>query len=157
VHTSRHPVLGIRRHARLFAALVLTLALVCTASASTKAHFSGKTKLGEKLTFRTTATQVIGFDTAVLALCSSAVTGNRQTDYHVIAFPKGPLKKNGQFTLTFKISSNGFVATAKGTVKGNSASGKLNVSYSKIIGTTSTGLMDIGACFASTTWSAKRV
>ena len=40
---------------------------------------------------------------------------------------------------------------------GDTAKGGLKVRYNKTIGSTSTGLLDIAACLADTTWTAKAV
>lgn len=151
---------GSRRFARyvgLLVLLVLTLAVVGAAvSAVTSSRYSGKTKQGPKVSFRTTATSVIGFKTSVSVPCSSAVTGNRVTDIRPVSMPNSPLR-NGHFTSTFKIPTIALVIVVKGTVNGKSASGSVDVRYTKVIGMTSTGLQDIAGCFAKTTWTAKRI
>jgi hypothetical protein len=138
-------------------ALALVLAVVGAAlSATASTQYRGKTKQGPKVSFHTTATSVVGFKTSVSVPCSSATTGNRLTDIRPVSLPKSPLK-NGRFKITFKIPTNALVIIAKGTAKGGSASGFVDVRYTKIIGTTSTGLMDIAGCYAKTTWTAKQI
>jgi hypothetical protein len=136
-------------------ALLLALTLVATASAA-GSRYKGKTKQGTQLSFRTTASSVVGFKTSVSVPCSSAVTGNRVTDVRPVSIPKAPLK-SGHFKGTFKIPSIALVIVAKGIVTGGSARGSLDVRYTKIIGTTSAGLQDIAGCYAKTTWTAKKV
>jgi hypothetical protein len=148
---------GSGRRAQLLVTLVLTLAVAGTAvSAASGTRYRGKTKQGPKVTFRTTATKVVGFKTSVSALCVSAASGRSVTDIRPVSLPKSPLK-NRRFKITFKIPTIALVAKAKGTVKGNSASGTLDVRYTKIIGSTPSGLQDVAACFVKTTWKAKKV
>jgi hypothetical protein len=128
---------------------------VGAASASGAVKFKGKLQQGPKVTFRATATKVIGFSTSVSALCSSMTTGRHVGDVRPLAFPTSPLR-NGHFKITLKIPPISLVATATGTVKRTLASGALKVSYMKSIGTTPTGLIDFATCLAKTTWKAKR-
>ncbi len=147
---------GFGRRALLIATLVLALAVVGTAvSASASTSYSGKAKSGGKLTFHTTATKVIGFKTSVSALCVSVSSGAS----HLYVYPvllQAPSKlTNGRFKITFSGESSTHI-TVTGKVSGSSASGKIDVRYSKTLGTTSTGLLDIGACSAKTTWTARK-
>ena len=157
MHADSRMFAGIGRYVAILAALVLILAVVGAAvSATANARYSGKTKQGPKVSFHTTATSVVGFKTSVSVPCSSVATGNRVTDIRPVSMPKSALR-NGRFMITFKNPTNALVIIAKGTVKGGSASGFVDVRYTKIIGTTSTGLMDIAGCYAKTTWKAKQI
>lgn len=148
---------GSRRRVLSFAALVLALVVAGAAvSASAGARYQGKTKQGPKVTFRTTATKVAGFKTSASTLCISAASAKTFSDIRLVNLPSAPLKK-GHFKITFKIPTISLIITATGTVKGKSASGKLDVIYNKIRGLTPGGLQDIYACFTKTTWKAKKV
>ena len=145
---------GLRRQTRVIAALVLALAVVGTASAST-GSFSGKTKQGSKLTFRTTATSVVGFKTSVRALCLSLASGRSVLEFYPVLLQSPTRLTNGQFKITFKGESSTYI-TVTGHINSGSASGKVDVRYTKTLGTTPTGLLDIGACSAKTTWTARK-
>jgi hypothetical protein len=135
--------------------LVLALAVVSAASASSGSHFSGKTKQHFVVSFRTTSKSVVGFKTSSSVLCRSVVTGaSKLVIYPILLQSPYPLKK-ASFTITFKGESSTKIVVT-GLIKGGSASGKLNVSFSKTIGTTSSGLLDIAACQLKTTWTARQ-
>ena len=157
MHADSRMFAGIGRYVSVLVALVLVLAVVGAAvSATASTLYRGKTKQGPAVSFRTTATSVVGFKTSVSVPCSSVTTGSRVTDVRPVSMPKSPLT-NGHFKITFKNPSNALVIVVKGTVTGASASGFVDVRYTKIIGTTSTGLMDIAGCYAKTTWTAKQI
>ncbi|MGD0167234.1 MAG: hypothetical protein ABSC51_08095 [Gaiellaceae bacterium] len=144
-----------RRHLRVIVALVLALALVGTAvAASTSTSFKGKTKQGVKVTLRATATKAMSFKASPNVLCGSVVTGKNKLVLYAVSLTKPSKLKNGRFTMTFKGASSTTISVT-GRINGSSASGKLNIKFSKTIGTTSTGLLDIAACQLKTTWTAK--
>ncbi|MGD0167233.1 MAG: hypothetical protein ABSC51_08090 [Gaiellaceae bacterium] len=148
---------GSRRRVLSFAALVLALVVAGAAvSASAGARYQGKTKQGSNVAFRTTARKVAGFKTSASTLCVSAASAKSFSDFRLVNLPSTPLK-NGHFKITFKIPTISLIITAKGTVRGNSASGKLDVIYNKIRGLTPGGLQDFYAYFTKTTWKAKKV
>lgn len=145
---------GFKRRACVVAAFVLTLIVVGVASAS-GTSFHGQVKSGGKLSFRTTATSVVGFKASVSALCVSVTSGaSKLYVYPVLLQSPTPLK-SGHFKIVFTGSSSTKI-TVTGSITGKSASGKITVRYTKTLGTTSTGLLDIGACSAKTTWTAKQ-
>ncbi|MGZ4411530.1 MAG: hypothetical protein ACXVY8_05290 [Gaiellaceae bacterium] len=137
-------------------AVLLALAVVGAASAATSGRYQGKTKQGVKLSFRATPTSVVGFNTSVSALCVSAVSGRSVLEiYPVLRQPAGRIAANGSFQLHFKGQSSTFIDIS-GRLRGSSASGRLDVRYTKTLGTTSSGLLDIGACSTHTIWTARR-
>jgi hypothetical protein len=137
-------------------ALLVALTLVGGAfSASSSASYKGKTKQKVKVTLRATATKALSFKASPNILCASVVTGNSKLVLYAVSLKTPSKLKNGRFTMTFKGESSTTI-TASGRITGNSASGKLNVKFSKTIGMTSTGLLDIAACQLKTTWTAKK-
>jgi hypothetical protein len=55
------------------------------------------------------------------------------------------------------VSAPSTTITVTGRISGSSASGKLNVNFTKTLGTTSAGLLDFGACQLKTSWTAKEI
>jgi hypothetical protein len=147
-------LVGFKRHVRILAVLVLALAVVGAASASAGGHFRGKTETGFSVTFRTTATRVVGFKTTVVANCLSA-RSNRSDVYPVWMLQSPHRLAKGQFKLTFGGKSSTSI-TVTGHVKARSASGRISVSYEKTLGTTPEGIIDLGLCSANTTWTAHK-
>jgi hypothetical protein len=148
-------LVSFRRHIRVLAVLVLALALVsAAASATAGARFRGKTKDGFPVTFRTTAKKVVGFKTTVVANCISA-SSNRSDVYPVLMLQSPHRLAKGRFKITFGGKSSTHI-TVTGHVKARSASGRISVRYEKTLGTTPEGIMDLGLCFAKTTWKAHK-
>lgn len=139
---------GFRRHVRVLAVLVLALAVVGAASAA-GSLYKGKVKAGGTLSFRATATSVVGFKASPTVPCISVATGSSILEVHYLPLQTKTPLKNGHFTITYKGPSSTHV-TVTGTVKGTSASGTLNLGYTKTSGTT------IYACQCKTTWTAKK-
>jgi hypothetical protein len=136
--------------------LVLALALVGAAvAASASTTYKGKTKQKVKVTLRATATRALSFKASPNVLCGSAVTGNSKLVLYAVSLKTPSKIKNGRFTMTFTGESSTTISVT-GRITGNSASGKLKIKFSKTIGTTSTGLLDIAACQLETTWTAKK-
>jgi hypothetical protein len=132
-------------------ALVLALAVVGTAiSASTSTSYKGQVKGGGALSFRTTATSVVGFKASTSPLCVSVAAGSSVLKVYPVLLQAPKKMTNGHFTITFKGSSSTFI-TVTGTVKAKSAGGKIDVRYTTTIGT------NIYACSQKTTWTAKKV
>jgi hypothetical protein len=129
-------------------ALVLTLILVGTAlSAAASTSYKGKIKGAGKLSFRTTATSVVGFKASASPLCVS-VAGSMVKVYLVRL--QSPTKlKNGRFTINFHGPSSTYI-TVTGKVKGKTASGRINLHYTLTNGTV------IYACQQKATWTAKK-
>ena len=140
---------SLRRHVRVLAVLVLALTVISTASAA-GSLYKGKVKAGGTLSFRTTATSVVGFKASPTVLCISVATGGSFIEVHYLPLQTKKPLKNGHFTITFRGSSSTFI-TVTGTVKAKSASGKIDVRYTTTIGT------NIYACSQKTTWTAKKV
>jgi hypothetical protein len=148
VHTYTRTLAGFRRHLRVLAVLVLALAVVGTASAA-GSLYKGKVKAGGKLSFRTTATSVVGFKASPTVLCISVATGSSILEVHYLPLQTKKPLKNGHFKITYKGPFSTYV-TVTGTVKGASASGKLDLRYTKTSGTT------IYACSCKSTWTARK-
>jgi hypothetical protein len=147
---------GSRRRIRVVAILVLALALVGgggAASASTT--YKGKTKQKVKVSLRATATKALSFKASPNVLCGSAVTGNSKLVLYAVSLKTPSKIKNGRFTMTFTGESSTTISVTR-RIQGSSASGKLKIKFSKTIGTSSTGLLDIAACQLKTTWTAKK-
>ncbi|MGD0273571.1 MAG: hypothetical protein ABSB96_07575 [Gaiellaceae bacterium] len=139
---------GFRRHVRVLAALVLALAVVSTASAA-GSLYKGKVKAGGTLSFRTTATSVVGFKASPTVPCNSYATGSSFLEVHYLPLQTKTPLKNGHFKITYKGPFSTHV-TVTGTVKGASASGTLDLGYTKTSGTA------IYACQCKSTWTAKK-
>ena len=133
---------------RVIAVLVLALAIVGTASAA-GSLYKGKVKAGGTLSFRTTATSVVGFKASPTVLCLSVASGNSFIEVHYLPLQTKTPLKNGHFKITYKGPSSTHV-TVTGTVNGASASGKLDLGYTKTSGIT------IYACQCKSTWTAKK-
>ena len=148
MHAYVRMLTSFRRHVRVFALLVLALAVIGTASAA-GSLYKGKVKAGGKLSFRTTATSVVGFKAWPTVLCTSAAPPSSFIEVHYLPLQTKKPLKNGYFKITFKgsFSTHGWVT---GTVKRASASGKLNLWYTRTRGTT------IYACRCVSTWTAKK-
>jgi hypothetical protein len=127
-------------------ALLLALAIVGAASGA-GSLYKGKVKAGGTLSFRTTATSVIGFKATPTVLCTS-VAGSLIEVHYLPLQTKKPLK-NGHFKITYKGAFSTYV-TVTGTVKGATASGRLNLRYTKTSG------MTIYACSCKSAWTAKK-
>ncbi len=156
MHIFRSVSTNARRRALLLVALVLALAAVGAAvAASASTTYKGTTKQKEKVTLRATATKALSFKASPNVLCGSAVTGNSKLVLYAVSLKTPGKITNGRFTMTFKGESSTTISVT-GRISGSSASGKLNIQFSKTIGTTSTGLLDIAACQLKTTWTAKK-
>jgi hypothetical protein len=142
---------GFRRHVLVIAALVLALALVGAAvSAAAGSSYRGKVKGGGKLTFRTTATSVVGFKTSVTVVCISVAAAKSNQKIYPVLLQSPTKLKSGHFKINFKGPSSTFI-NVTGIVKAKSASGRIDVRYTSTIG------MDIYACSSKGTWTAKKV
>jgi hypothetical protein len=151
VHTFTRMFADFRRHALLLVALVLALAVVGTAvSASASTSYRGKVKSGGRLSFRTTATKVVGFKASVSPLCISVAAAKSILKVYPVLLQAPTKLKKGHFKINFKGSGSTFI-TVTGTVKAKSASGRIHVHYTTTIG------MDIYGCQQNTTWTAKKV
>lgn len=117
-------------------------------------HFKGKTDQGPKVTFQVKPKSLSGFKTSASVLCVSVVTGRSVMNIYPVLLQSPTKVKKGKFSILFT-GENGLNATVKGKVTGDTARGSLKVRYNKTIGSTSTGLLDIAACLADTTWTAK--
>ncbi len=145
----------LRLHVLMIALLALALLVVGAAGSATAAtSYKGKTKQKLPISFRTTATSAVGFKTTVRSLCIAAATSRSVLEFYPVLLQKPTKLTNGRFTINFKGKSSTFI-TVKGKVNGASASGSIDVRYTKSIGMTSTGLLEIAACSAKTTWTAK--
>jgi hypothetical protein len=117
-------------------------------------HFKGKTEQGPKVTFTVKPKSVSGFKTSASVLCVSVVTGRSVMDIYPVLLQSPVKVKKGKFTIHLT-GDDGLDVTANGKVTGDHAKGSLKIRYNKVIGSTSTGLLDIAACLADTTWTAK--
>ncbi|MGA9762745.1 MAG: hypothetical protein WBQ14_10000 [Gaiellaceae bacterium] len=150
MHTFTRLVAGSKHHATLLAVLVLALVVAGAAvSASVSTSYRGTVKSGGKLSFRTTATSVVGFKASVSPLCVSVASSSSILKVYPVLLQSPKKLTKGHFTITFKGSSSTFI-TVTGTVKPSSASGRINVRYTTTIGT------NIYACSSKTTWTAKK-
>ena len=142
--------MGLRRHVSLLVALVLALTVIGAAvSASASTSYKGKVKAGGTLSFRTTATSVVGFKASPTVLCISLAPASSFIEVHYLPLQTKTPLKSGHFKITYKGAFSTYV-TVTGTVKGASASGKLDVRYTRTSGTT------IYACSCKSTWTAKK-
>ena len=99
---------------------------------------------------------MVGFKTSVSVLCRSAVTGASKLVIYPVLLQSPTKLTRERFTISFKGESSTTI-NVTGRITGSSASGKLNVKFTKTLGTTSTGLLDFGACQLKTTWTAKKL
>jgi hypothetical protein len=140
---------GFRRHLRVVTVLVLALVVVGTAvSASTSTSYKGKVKGGGALNFRTTATSVVGFKASTSPVCVSVAAASSMVKIYFVRLQSPTPLKNGRFTINYHGPSSTYI-TVTGTVKGKSASGRINLHY------TLTSGMTIYACQQKATWTAK--
>jgi hypothetical protein len=150
VQAFRRVIKGSSRRALLLVALVLALTLVGAAlSAGASTSYKGKFKGGGQLSFRTTATSVVGFKGSASPLCISVAAGSSILKVYPVLLQSPTKLKNGLFTINFKGPSSTYI-TVTGKVTGNSASGRINIHYTLTSGTT------IYACQQKTTWTAKK-
>jgi hypothetical protein len=137
------------RGRRLSVVIALVLALVLAASAlAAGGRYKGKVKSGGALSFRTTATSVVGFKASVSPVCTS-VAGSMVKIYLIRGLPKGSLK-NGHFTIKYHVPAFSTYVTVTGKVGSSSASGRINVHYTLLNGTV------IYACQFKGPWSATK-
>jgi hypothetical protein len=140
---------GFRRYLRVMTVLALALAVVGTAvSASESTSYKGKVKGGGALSFRTTATSVVGFKASTSPLCISVAAASSMVKIYFVRLQSPTPLKNGHFTINFHGPSSTYI-TVTGTVKGKSASGRINLHYTLTNGTV------IYACQQKATWTAK--
>ena len=137
------------------ASVVLLAGGVAAPASAGPSHFKGKTAQKSAVTFTASSKKVSGFKTSLWVLCVSVVTGSSEGEVYPILLQSPTRLKKGKFTMLFT-GENGTNITVKGKVTGDTAKGSLAVGYDKIIGYTSTGLLDIAACVADTTWTAKK-
>ena len=138
------------RRVPLLVALVLTLILVGTAlSAAASTSYKGKIKGAGKLSFRTTATSVVGFKASASPLCVSLAAGSSMVKVYLVRLQSPTKLKNGRFTINFHGPSSTYI-TVTGKVKGKNASGRINLHYTLTNGTV------IYACQQKATWTAKK-
>ena len=151
MHTFTRMLASFRRRALLLVALVLALAVAGSAlSASTSTSYKGKVKGGGALSFRTTATSVVGFKASASPLCISVAAASSMVKIYFVRLQSPKPLKNGHFTINFHGPSSTYI-TVTGTVKGKSASGRINLHYTLTSGTT------IYACQQKATWTAKKI
>lgn len=149
MHTFIRMPTGLRRRVPLLVALVLALILVGVAlPASASTSYKGKVKGGGALSFRTTATSVVGFKASTSPVCVSVAAGSSMVKIYFVRLQSPKPLKNGRFTINYHGPSSTYI-TVTGTVKGKSASGRINLHY------TLTSGMTIYACQQKATWTAK--
>ena len=149
MHTFIRMPTGFKRRTPLLVALVLALILVGVAlSASASTSYKGKVKGGGALSFRTTATSVVGFKASTSPVCVSVAAGSSMVKIYFVRLQSPKPLKNGRFTINYHGPSSTYI-TVTGTVKGKSASGRINLHY------TLTSGMTIYACQQKATWTAK--
>ena len=129
-------------------ALLLALAVVATASAA-GTPYKGKVKSGGQLSFRTTATSVVGFKASVSPVCISVAAGSSMVKIYFVRLQSPTPLKNGHFKINYHGQSSTYI-TVTGAVTGASASGNINVHY------TLTNGMVIYACQFKGPWTAKQ-
>jgi hypothetical protein len=151
VHTFTRAFSVFGRRALLLVALALALALVGTAlSASSGAKYRGKVKGGGALSFRTTATKVIGFKASTSPLCISVAAASSMVKVYLIRGLPSAKLKNGHFKINYHGPFSTYI-TVTGKIKGKKASGRINFHYTLTNGTV------IYACQQKATWKAKRI
>ena len=130
----------------LIAALVLSGAV----SAGASGHYKGKTKQGLSVSLRVSGSSVTAFSLSGDAICISA-SKSASEFYALKAAKAGVLKGGGRFTISYV--KNTTHVQVSGRVSGSSASGSVNVHYTKLwlAGTSS----EAATCWLKTTWSAK--
>lgn len=149
MHTFLRMPTGFKRRAPLLVALVLALILVGVAlPASASTSYEGKVKGGGALSFRTTATSVVGFKASTSPVCVSVAAGSSMVKIYFVRLQSPKPLKNGRFTINYHGPSSTYI-TVTGTVKGKSASGSINLHY------TLTSGMTIYACQQKAAWTAK--
>lgn len=119
-------------------------------------HFKGKTGQGPAVTFTVKPKKVTGFKTSATVLCLSVATGRSLTEIYPVRLQSPTPLKKGKFAIDFTPGIHSLTITVKGKVKGDKASGTLDIKYTKFLGSSPTGGLDVGACSAKTTWTAKR-
>lgn len=150
MHAFTRMLAGFGRHVRVIAVLVLALAVVGTAlSASASTSYKGKVKGGGALSFRTTATSVVGFKASTSPVCVSLAAAGSMVKIYFVRLQSPTKLKNGHFTINFHGPSSTYI-TVTGTVKGKSASGRINLHYTLTSGAV------IYACQQKATWTAKK-
>lgn len=149
MHTFRRVPTNARRRALPLVALVLALAAVGAAvAASASTSYKGTVKGGGALSFRTTPTSVVGFKASTSPVCLSVAAGSSTVKIYFVRLQSPTPLKNGRFTINYHGPSSTYI-TVTGTVKGKSASGRINLHYTLTSGTV------IYACQQKATWAAK--
>ena len=118
-------------------------------SAAASTSYKGKIKGAGKLSFRTTATSVVGFKASASPLCVSLAAGSSMVKVYLVRLQSPTKLKNGRFTINFHGPSSTYI-TVTGKVKGKNASGRINLHYTLTNGTV------IYACQQKATWTAKK-
>ncbi|MFN8129323.1 MAG: hypothetical protein U0R28_11035 [Candidatus Nanopelagicales bacterium] len=84
----------------------------------------------------------------------SVATGRSLREIYPVVFKSGVERMGNTFTFLYDGPSSTLVRVT-GRGKGSKVSDSVKVQYNKTLGMTSTGVLDIGACSAKTTWTAK--
>jgi hypothetical protein len=151
VHTFKRGFLALKQRALIIVVLVLALALaggVLAASSATK--YKGMVKGGGQLSFQATPTQVTGFKASTSPVCVSVAAASSMVKVYLIRGLPSAKLTNGHFTINYHGPFSTYI-TVTGTVKGNSASGRINLHYTLTQGTV------IYACQQKAAWTAKKV
>jgi hypothetical protein len=158
---NRHAIVPVRDRRRLWIAWILALAalaLIPLASAGASGNYKGKTKQKLPVAFRATSSSVVGFRATASVFCMSA--NKSQIEIRSIAASphKGRIKAGGKFTLIYV--KGGDHVTVSGKVGSSSASGRLEIRYSKwwqaLNSATGFYEREMAACQVTTTWIARR-
>lgn len=142
---------GVIRRSRVVAVFLLAaLVLGSAVSASTGGRYKGKTKQGLSVAFRVSGSSLTGFVLSGSAICISA--SKSATEIYPVKAPKaGKLSAGGGFTISYV--KNTTHATITGKVSGSSASGRINLHYTKLW---QAPTLETATCWVKTTWSARR-
>jgi hypothetical protein len=120
--------------------------------------FKGKSSNGFAVTFKVKNGKVTAFNVSAIPLCMSVLApGPGKFDIlHFITPPPMKLSAGGKFSGGYKLSTSSTTAKVDGKVSGKSASGHYSLSYSKMGGVTSLGVMIFYACMDKGTWKATK-
>jgi len=157
----RHTFVLVRDRRRLWIAWILALAalaLIPVASAGASGHYKGKTKQKEPVAFRATSSSVVGFTATASVFCMSANKSEIEIRSIAASPHTGRITAGGKFTL--KYVKGGDHVTVSGKVGSSSASGRLEIRYSKwwqaFNPATGYYVGEAAACQVTTTWTARR-
>ncbi|MGD0166764.1 MAG: hypothetical protein ABSC51_05665 [Gaiellaceae bacterium] len=140
-----------RRLRAVSAFLIAALVLASAVAASGGGLYKGKSKQGLPVSFRVSGTAVKSFSLTGNAICISASKSANES-YVLRSAKTGKLSGRGAFTISYVKNTTHVKITGK--VSGKSASGRVELHYTKLWQVS--GQLQPVTCWINTNWTVKR-